>query len=59
MLTLKFEEDDDGSGCGTLILSKDGFDFMFVPVSHTGQLEIMDELVGDYSKLERHGLKEK
>ena len=51
MLTLRFKKDDDGSGCGTLILSEDGFEFMFIPVSHTSQLDMMDELVGDYKKV--------
>jgi len=50
MINFRFEKDTDGSGCGTLIISKDGFEFMFVPVCHTRQLEMMDELIGNYEK---------
>ena len=51
MLKLEFEEDDNGSGDGTLIISIDGINFCFVPITHTGQKEIIQGIVGEYKKI--------
>lgn len=51
MISLKFKNEEDGSGCGTLIISKDGYEFLFVPICHTRQLVMMDDIVGDYNKV--------
>ena len=50
-LKLKFVADEDGSACGTLIVSSNGYEFLFVPITHTKQLEMMDTIVGEYAKL--------
>lgn len=51
MIELKFKKDDDGSGDGTLIIYKDGFDLFFIPVTHTNQLDEIKELIGVYVKV--------
>ena len=51
IVSLRFEEDDDRSGCGTLIIALNKFDFFFVPVTHTEQIDRVKHIVGDYSKL--------
>lgn len=50
-LRLEFEEDKDGSGDGTLTMYIDGFVFCCVPISHSGQKEIMYRVVGTYQKV--------
>ena len=50
-LKLKFEKDKDGSGCGTLIISLNDYEFLFIPITHAKQLEMMDKIVGEYTKI--------
>ena len=50
MINLRFEKDEDGSGDGTFIISEDGHDFFFCPITHTEQKENIERLSGNYKK---------
>lgn len=48
IINLRFEESNDGSSDGTLIISEGGYDFFFCPITHTKQKEIILDIVGTY-----------
>ena len=51
MINLRFEKDEDGSGDGTFIISENGYDFFFCPITHTNQKENIVRLSGNYKKV--------
>lgn len=51
IIKLDFKKDDDGSGCGILTITFDGYPFAYIPITHTRQLEIMDKIIGEYRKI--------
>ena len=50
-IELKFQELNDGSGDGTLTMYIDGVVFCYIPISYSGQKEIMYRVVGIYHKV--------
>ena len=49
-IELKFQESNDGSGDGELCIFINGLSFCCFPITHTGQKEIIYDLIGMYKK---------
>ena len=50
-IVLEFDEMDDGSGDGTLVISDEYGRFVFCPITHTEQKERVKKILGAYKEI--------